>query len=454
MFSAVNLISTGSLNFFQEMWYQLVKVFVSPIFCIFLVLVLGYLLGRIKIKGVSLGSAGVFIMALVVGIVATYIQDPINTALANAFADKGASLSMSWYTAKYNEIIGKDVLSASAQFSIIKTVGLSLFVTAVGLIAGPKFFRNFKSKAVAYIVLGVVIIVTGTVVCILVAVLDPTVDAATATGLLMGSLTSTPGFSAAQGVFDTFPGQKEMVAAANGAAYPFGVLGVVLFVQLLPKIFRADMNKERELLTMQGAPKGGDIDEVDANAEAPKKKLFEFDKFGLCIFSLTVLIGTIVGAISFKFSSSIVFNLTATGGCLLVGLLFGHFGRIGKVSLQVPDSTLKVFRELGLVLFLMGSGFEGGLAFLDLVSETPIVFLYGILMTLIPMIVGFVVAKFGFKLCLLNNLGSITGGMTSTPALGSLIQVAETEDVASAYAATYPIALILLVFVPQIMNFL
>ena len=44
--------------------------------------------------------------------------------------------------------------------------------------------------------------------------------------------------------------------------------------------------------------------------------------------------------------------------------------------------------------------------------------------------------------------------MTSTPALGSLIAVSETEDVASAYAATYPIALILLVFVPQLINLL
>ncbi len=428
-----DLLSTGSLNFFQEMWFQLCKILVSPLFGVFLILVLGYLLGRIKIKGVSLGSAGVFIMAIVVGIIITFIKEPINEAFAAAFADKGASLSLTW---------------DAKTFSIVKSIGLALFVTAVGLIAGPKFFRNFKSKAVAYIVLGVVIIVTGTIVCILVTVLDKNVDAATATGLLMGSLTSTPGFSAAQGVFN-----DPMVAAANGAAYPFGVLGVVLFVQLVPKFFRADMAKERELLAMQGAPKGADIDEVSASDE-PKKKLFTFDKFGLCIFSITVLLGHIVGAISFKFSDSIVFNLTATGGCLLVGLLFGHFGHAGKVSLKVPDTTLKVFRELGLVMFLMGSGFEGGLKFLDLVSKTPIVFLYGVLMTLIPMIVGFIVAKFGFKLCLLNNLGSITGGMTSTPALGSLISVAETEDVASAYAATYPISLILLVFVPQIMNLL
>ena len=58
-------------------------------------------------------------------------------------------------------------------------------------------------------------------------------------------------------------------------------------------------------------------------------------------------------------------------------------------------------------------------------------------------------AKYVLKLSLLNNLGSITGGMTSTPALGTLIGVAKTEDVAAAYAATYPIALIAVVLVSQ-----
>ena len=433
-----SLLLTQGLNFFQEMGLQLCKVIFSDLFGVFLILVLGYLLGRIKVKGVSLGSAGVFIMALVVGIVIKIVQPSINEGLASAFGE--GKLSMSWMTAT-----GK----ASTGYTMVKNIGLALFVTSVGLIAGPKFFRNFKSKAVAYIVLGVVIITSATASCIVLTLADPNLDAATATGLLMGSLTSTPGFSAAQGVFVD---ASAKVAAANGAAYPFGVLGVVLFVQLLPKILRADMGKERELLLKQGAPKGGDIDEVQ-EVKKPEK-LFELDKFGLCIFSITVIFGYILGSISFKFSESIIFNLTSTGGYLIIGLLFGHFGKVGKVSLRVPDSTLKVFREFGLVLFLAGSGFEGGLAFLELVSANPLVFLYGVIMTLVPMIIGFIIAKFCFKLCMLNNLGSITGGMTSTPALGSLIAVAETEDVASAYAATYPIALILLVFVPQIMSLL
>lgn len=71
-------------------------------------------------------------------------------------------------------------------------------------------------------------------------------------------------------------------------------------------------------------------------------------------------------------------------------------------------------------------------------------------MTLIPMIIGFVVAKYIFKLSIFNNLGSITGGMTSTPALDALIRAAGTDEVSSAYAATYPIALVCVVLASKI----
>ena len=111
------------------------------------------------------------------------------------------------------------------------------------------------------------------------------------------------------------------------------------------------------------------------------------------------------------------------------------------------DTTLKVFRELGLMSFLIGAGVSGGAKFAE--KFQPVYFLYGMAMTIVPMIIGFLFAKYVLKLNLLNNLGSITGGMTSTPALGTLISTAGTEDVASAYAATYPVALISVVLVEQ-----
>ena len=166
------------------------------------------------------------------------------------------------------------------------------------------------------------------------------------------------------------------------------------------------------------------------------------DDFGIMPFALAAVFGIIIG--SFKFGN---FSLSTTGGCLLVALLFGHFGRIGSISIMPKDTTLKVFRELGLMFFLIGAGVSGGAKFAEYFQ--PIYFLYGMIMTIVPMIIGFFVAKFLLKLNLLNNLGSITGGMTSTPALGTLISTAGTEDVASAYAATYPVALISVVLVSQ-----
>ena len=130
-----------------------------------------------------------------------------------------------------------------------------------------------------------------------------------------------------------------------------------------------------------------------------------------------------------------------------MSLILGHFGKIGPVSIMPAQNTLKLFRELGLVLFLVGAGIPGGAEFIA--NFDPMYFVYGVVMTVVPMIIGFLFAKYVLKLSLLNNLGSLTGGMTSTPALGTLIGVSGTEDVAAAYAATYPIALIAVVLVSQ-----
>ena len=72
------------------------------------------------------------------------------------------------------------------------------------------------------------------------------------------------------------------------------------------------------------------------------------------------------------------------------------------------------------------------------------------LMTIVPMIIGYILARKIFKIDVLNSLGSICGGMTSTPALGALISTAKTDDVSASYAATYPIALVMVVLAAKI----
>ena len=181
-----------------------------------------------------------------------------------------------------------------------------------------------------------------------------------------------------------------------------------------------------------------------------KKKAFTIEEFGLMPIALGILAGIMLGAIKIPLPGGNSFSLGNTGGPLIIALILGHFGRIGRLSMEVPKTSSKFLRELGLVLFLAGAGFDGGKDFVRILSqEGPMLFVYGAIMTLVPMLIGYFVAAKLLKMHLLNNMGAITGGMTSTPALGTLINTAGTEVVAAAYAATYPIALIAVVLVSQ-----
>ena len=398
------------------------------LFVVFAVLFLGYAIGRITVKGISLGDAGVFIVALLIGALFFQVND-LNM------------LVFDFSTKPYD---------FSTGLSIIESLGLILFVTSVGYIAGPKFFGNFKRNFKSYVLLGVVIILAGglaAAACIYAgefigygsSIQDQDGFVAMIVGLLSGSLTSTPAFSAAKAtVAEQYTG---LVSVGHGIAYIFGVIGVVLFVQLIPKLSKANMEEERAKLVVK----------ADETKKTTEKKRFEIDHMGIAAFSLAAIIGTFIGQIKIPLSSAgfsgTCFALTTTGGCLLTSLVMGHFGRIGRVGMMPSTSTLKLFRELGLVLFLVGAGIPGGAEFVA--NFDLMYFVYGIVMTIVPMILGYLFAKYVLKLSLLNNLGSLTGGMTSTPALGTLISTAGTEDVAAAYAATYPIALIAVVLVSQ-----
>ena len=378
----------------------------TTLFFVFLIAAVGYLIGGIEIKGISLGTAGVLLTALVFGIIANYVGS---------------------FTIGGHEIVLYNTETLKPLFGLISNIGTALFVTAIGLIAGPKFFRSFNKKFLSYILMGVAIIATGFIM-VVVAVKVFDIEPAMASGLLTGALTSTPGLSAAKEAVGSEA--EALVTAGYGIAYLFGVFGVVLFVQLMPRILRVDIAKERKNF-------------VAANTLEMKPftaKVKRMDPLNFFAFVFTVAFGMILGSIKIP---GINFSLGTSGGTLIAGLIVGHFGHIGKIDMRFDKEMLNIFRELGLMLFLIGAGVPAGVNFVN--SVEPRYFLVGIAMTLVPMIIGFVLAKYVFKLSIFNNLGSITGGMTSTPALGTLISVAGTDEVAAAYASTYPIALVLIV---------
>ncbi len=367
----------------------------NTVLTIFLIGALGYLLGSIKVKGISLGTAGILIVALIFGhfgvITPTFVQN----------------------------------------------LGLICFVTSVGFIAGPKFFENFKGNAIGYVVVGIVIIVTGILSCIAVVKLSG-IGLDLGLGLMSGALTSTPGLAAGIEVTGS-----NSVLVGYGIAYPFGVVSVVLFVQLIPLLLKVNLNEER-------------IKYLAANHNEKKLlklNLFNCDPKGFFGFALAIIVGVLIGKINIPLPGASSFSLGISGGPLLAGLLFGHFGRIGKLNIGVENDVLVTMREFGLALFLIGAGTNAGAGFLEVLKEEGLIlFVYGAIIALVPMIIGYLVASRIFKFSLFNSLGAVCGGMTSTPALGILIEVAQTDDVASAYAATYPVALAIVVLLTQLVG--
>ena len=243
---------------------------------IFSVLLLGYALGRITIKGISLGDAGVFIVALLIGALFFGVNE------AGALVFDASSKPYDF----------------SSGLSIVESLGLILFVTSVGFIAGPKFFGNFKRNFKSSVLLGLVIILAGGLSAVGCIYLGEVVGygasienqdgfVAMIVGLLSGSLTSTPAFSAAKAtVAAEYTG---LVSVGHGIAYIFGVIGVVLLVQLITKLTKANMDEERAKLVVAAEEK----------KEEKAKKLFEIDHMGIAGFALAAIV-------SFALSSSIL----------------------------------------------------------------------------------------------------------------------------------------------------
>lgn len=377
----------------------------SGVTAVFVIAVLGYALGSVSIKKLSLGTSGVLIVALV-------------------FGHYGIEIP-----------------------AIVRNFGLALFVGSVGLISGPVFFRNFKKQVYAFLVIGTLIVVSGALVTMLLGKAF-SIPFDLAIGMFSGALTSTPGLAAATEATEMVMGnQQSMASIGYGIAYPFGVVGVVLFVQLVPKILKADIQGEAEALRESMAES-----EPKLKNSAALSKLKEIYPSGFFALTAVLAVGVMFGSIKFPLPGGMKFSFGTAGGPLFSGLILGHFGRIGKISLKVPMPTLKSMRELGLCLFLIGAGTDAGAGFVAVLKEYGwVLFAAGAIITLIPMILACVLARRVMKLDTLSMLGSVCGGMTSTPALGALISSTGVEEVATSYAATYPFALIFMVLGSQIM---
>ena len=102
---------------------------ISPLFIVFVIMSVGYAIGGVKVKGISLGTAGVLLVAILAGVIFSFVP---------SFTIGGETI----------EFFGN---STQKVYKTVQSIGTLLFVTSVGLIAGPKFFRSMNKSMIAYI---------------------------------------------------------------------------------------------------------------------------------------------------------------------------------------------------------------------------------------------------------------------------------------------------------------
>ena len=187
------------------------------IFLYALVIAFGVILGKIKIFGVSLGVTFVLFVGIVVG----HLQLTVNTEILH----------------------------------FIREFGLILFIFSIGLQVGPGFFSSFKRGGLVLNGLAVLIIVLNIVVALAIYFGFGNISISNLVGVLSGAVTNTPGLGAAQQTLTEAAGATPETAEAikgmamgYAAAYPLGVLGIILSMILVKAIFRINLETEQQRL--------------------------------------------------------------------------------------------------------------------------------------------------------------------------------------------------------------
>ena len=168
--------------------------------------------------------------------------------------------------------------------------------------------------------------------------------------------------------------------------------------------------------------------------------------------ALGIILGVLVGKINIALGS-FSFSPGLTGGVLIVALILSRIGKTGPVIWTMSGAANQLLRQLGLIFFLAAVGTGAGAEIVSIFEQYGLrLFLFGGLITLIPMVLAAVAGKWFFKMNVLSMLGAISGSMTSTPGLAAADSMTETNAHSIAYATVYPVAMVLLIIIVQLIT--
>lgn len=520
----------------------------NPIILLSLIVVIGFIIGRIRILGFSFETSAILLVAMV-------------------FGNYGFTLPEEF-----------------------QTLGLILFIYSVGLQAGPSIFNIGKKQGFQLNLIVLVLISFSALFTTLLAKLFG-LDMALAIGLFTGALTSTPGLAA--GLEAT---GSPLTSAGYGLAYSFGVIGVIIFIKFLPLLFKSNLEDEekrlaeeekkekkniirKEVLITNEELEGKTIGELnfyrtthtiisriyhkgevilpknetvihlndivrlvgeenlvkatipllgrETEEKIPDVSNFESNQFVLTnkeivgktlrelnlrehynanitrirrggmeflaesnlklqwgdkitvvgekehmedikklfgdemrkveygdIFPIMmgILLGIFVGLIPFSVGQILSISLGVSGGVLLMGILLSNRGKIGPVIFQVPAPLISFMRDFGLVFFLSTVGIKAGSQIGTIIQKEGVeIILISILITVVPMIFVSLWMKIYLKKKVIEMLGILSGGMTSSPGLAVASNMTSSQRPIVLYATVYPLAMILMIIWAKVM---
>lgn len=435
-------------------------VFTNQFFLMFLAIAAGLMIGKVKIKSFSLGVSGGIFTGIIIGYFVTrwaHTAEEGGIGYANA----------------------KRILSTGVVAQAFFTFFLLLFLVSIGLKVGNSIGTIFKKYGMKFVIIGVSIpVVSMVTACVLYSTLLSSKAGITpfeTIGMYAGAMTTTPGYgtaldaagnvdygnlyekasleekenmlqkidpSGALTAKNTAKLSEEQITAykeeASSAislgytvAFPMGVLVIVVMVSLLPKLFRIDMEKEKEAYRK----------EIGESGETTKKG--KEQPLNFMVISLVAVIGIIAGSITIPLGRFGSFSLGAAGGVLLAALILSYIGKIGPVNFRMDSKSLGIMYQMGLTFFMAVVGLRYGYEVVtSLMGSGLAIAVSAIAVEAAAVLVSFVIGHKLFGLNWIILSGAIAGGCTSAPGLGAAISSTGSEEPTTGYGAAQPFAIL------------
>jgi putative transport protein len=146
-------------------------------------------------------------------------------------------------------------------------------------------------------------------------------------------------------------------------------------------------------------------------------------------------------------------RLGLAGGALIVALVLGRLGRIGRLVLHMPANVNLAFREFGIALFFAAVGLMAGAKFFSTVfSPVGALWLFaGLFVTVPPLLVVGVFARAVLKMNFMALSGLLAGSMTDPPALAFASNISRSDAPTVSYATVYPLTMVLRILSAQLL---